>query len=64
MAVSNKRRVIACCSNGIEFLWDGEHSYPADYPEQGANITVVGEFDKYYEGRNLYIQLVNAQLSF
>ena len=54
----------ACCSNGIEFLWDGEHDYPADYPKQGADITVVGTFDKYYEGENMYIQLVNAQLSF
>ena len=54
----------ACCSNGIEFLWDGDHSYPADYPAVGTDITVVGEFDKYYEGENMYIQLINAQLSF
>lgn len=54
----------ACCSNGIEFLWDGDHSYPEDYPATGSDITVVGIFDKYYEGNNLYIQLINAELSF
>ena len=54
----------ACCSNGIEFLWDGDHSYPEDYPKQGSDITVVGTFDKYYEGTSMYIQLINAQLSF
>ena len=58
------RDATACCSNGIEFIWDGEHSYPEDYPKSGSDITVVGEFDKYYEGENLYIQLINAQLSF
>jgi len=54
----------ACCSNGIEFLWDGDHSYPEDYPSTGSDITVVGTFDKYYEGENMYIQLIDAQLSF
>ena len=54
----------ACCSNGIDFLWDGDHSYPEDYPALGSDITVVGTFDKYYEGENMYIQLIDAQLSF
>ena len=54
----------ACCSNGIEFIWDGDHSYPDDYPAAGDDITVVGEFDKYYEDGTLYIQLINAQVSF
>ena len=54
----------ACCAKGIEFLWEGEHSYPDDYPEEGTEITVVGEFDRYYEGEYLYLQLINAQLSF
>ena len=54
----------ACCTNGIEFIWDGDHSYPDDYPAAGDDITVVGEFDKYYEDGTLYIQLINAQASF
>ena len=53
-----------CCANGIEFVWEGDHSYPADYPAEGAEITVVGDFDVYYEGVQRYVQLVNARLSF
>lgn len=54
----------ACCASGIEFLWAGEHSYPEDYPKQGTKITVVGNFDSYYEGEQMYIQLVDAEVSF
>ena len=32
----------ACCSQGIEFVRSGDFSYPADYPELGAQITVTG----------------------
>ena len=32
----------ACCQEGLEFVWPGEHSYPADFPEVGANITITG----------------------
>lgn len=52
----------ACCSQGIEFVLDGEHSYPDDYPELGEEITVVGTFDKYYEDDVLYCQLINAKI--
>ncbi|MBP5304054.1 MAG: hypothetical protein J6Z00_04125 [Clostridia bacterium] len=53
-----------CCAQGIEFVWDGDHTYPDDYPAVGADITVVGTFDSYSEGDNDYIQLINANLSF
>lgn len=35
---------LACCSQGIEFVWPGEHIYPEDYPEVGAEIEVTGVF--------------------
>lgn len=55
---------LACCSQGIEFVWDGEHSYPDDYPEPGASITVTGVFDTYYEGDYVYCQLIDAELDY
>lgn len=54
----------ACCANGIEFRWKGDHTYPDDYPAIGDPITVDGDFDFYYEGESRYIQLINAEVSF
>lgn len=54
----------ACCSTGIEFEWEGDHSYPEDYPEANQEITVVGEFTTYTEGKSRYLQLKNAKLEF
>ena len=34
----------ACCQQGIEFVWPGEHSYPADFPDTGADITITGRY--------------------
>ena len=34
----------ACCQQGLEFKWQGEHAYPADYPPEGAEIEVTGTF--------------------
>ena len=53
---------MACCAQGLEFeLTDGN-----DYPEPGAEITVVGTFDAYreeYDGNYyLYIILRDAEL--
>ena len=52
----------ACCSQGIEFVLDGEHTYPNDYPELGTEITVTGEFDYYKEGYATYCQLLHAEM--
>lgn len=35
---------LACCSQGIEFIWNGEHSYPEDYPSEDTEIEVTGTF--------------------
>ena len=32
----------ACCQQGLEFVWPGDHKYPEDFPEAGADITVTG----------------------
>lgn len=53
----------ACCSQGIEFLLDGNYSYPADYPAIGTEISVVGIFDTYMEGENQYCQLIDASMA-
>lgn len=53
----------ACCSQGIEFVWSGEHSYPEDYPELGSEIVVQGVFDVYEEDGYMYCQLIDATLS-
>lgn len=52
----------ACCAQGIEFVWEGEHSYPRDYPPLDTEITVTGTFSTYYEGENMYVQLLDAQV--
>lgn len=53
----------ACCQQGLEFVLTGDHAYPEDYPELGTEITVVGEFQTYYEGEYLYCHLVDAEMS-
>lgn len=50
----------ACCSQGLEFALAGEHTYPDDYPELGAEITVVGTFEWYEEDDCRYYRLGNA----
>lgn len=32
----------ACCQQGLEFIWKGNHTYPDDFPKPGQNITVTG----------------------
>lgn len=52
----------ACCQQGMEFLWAGDHKYPEDYPKEGDGIIVTGVFDIYYEGDSKYVQLKDATL--
>ena len=52
----------ACCSQGIEFELANAGKYPDDYPEIGSLITVTGIFDIYYEGEQMYCQLIDAKL--
>ena len=34
----------ACCQQGLEFIWMGDHKFPDDYPEEFAEIVVTGTF--------------------
>ena len=52
----------ACCAQGIEFVWKGEHTFPWDYPPLDTEITVTGIFSTYYEGENMYIRLTEADV--
>ena len=53
----------ACCSQGIEFVLAGEHTYPDDYPEMDTVITVVGKFNSYEENGSPYVQLLDAEIT-
>ena len=50
----------ACCSQGLEFALAGKPVYPDEYPELGAEITVVGTFEWYEEDGCRYYRLGNA----
>ena len=52
----------ACCSQGLEFILTGEHTYPNDYPELGSEITVTGTFEVYTENGFQYCRLKNAAM--
>lgn len=51
-----------CCSQGLEFVLKGNHTYPQDYPQIGDMVTVTGEFQTYTEGEQTYCHLVDACL--
>jgi len=53
----------ACCAQGIEFVWAGDHTYPADYPPLDTEITVIGTFGTYEEDGYIFAQLTDAQVS-
>lgn len=48
----------ACCQQGLEFIWNGEHAYPDDYPEQESEIEITGVFQSYQEGSSTYYYLL------
>lgn len=54
----------ACCKQGLEFEWEGEHSFPDDYPKVGTPLTVGGEFETYKEKGQTYCRLKHAQVVF
>ena len=53
----------ACCAEGMEFVLKDDLAYPDDYPELGAEITVIGEFQPYEENGVTWYHLVNARLA-
>ena len=53
---------LACCQEGMEFVWQGEHAYPQDYPALGTEVRVTGVFATYEEGGALFCTLVDSSL--
>lgn len=53
---------LGCCSQGLEFVLAGKHTYPDDYPKEGDEITVTGIFDTYEENGYTYCTLINASM--
>ena len=51
-----------CCAQGMEFMLKGDYEYPKDYPKEGEEITVIGEFIRYSEGKHVYCGLKDAKL--
>lgn len=52
----------ACCAQGMEFIWAGEHKWPDDYPEEGTDIIVTGRLEIYEENGYSYLHLVDAEV--
>jgi len=52
----------ACCAQGIEFVWAGDHKWPDEYPEIGTDIIVTGRLEIYEENGSKYLHLVDAEL--
>ena len=52
----------ACCAQGIEFVLKDDPNYEDERLIAGNEITVVGTFDYYIEGRFLYTVLNDAHL--
>ena len=49
-----------CCSQGLEFVLDESQYTEADYPENGEEITISGDFATYAEGEYQYITIMNS----
>lgn len=52
----------ACCSQGIEFVLEGDPVFPDDYPAEGTEITIAGSFHSYVEDGTTYVQLQDAKI--
>ena len=52
----------ACCAQGIEFVWAGEHSYPDDYPPLDSEIEVSGTFTRYEQEGQVFYHVSDASL--
>jgi hypothetical protein len=55
--------VAACCQQGIEFIWNGDHVYPDDYPDEFTSIEIVGLFGSYQELDSTYYYLAVDDIS-
>jgi hypothetical protein len=47
----------ACCQSGLEFVWEGEHAYPEDYPPDETPVEITGVYEEYQEEGETYYRL-------
>ena len=54
------RDALACCASGLEFALVDDYVWPDDYPEDGSEVVVTGDFNVYMEGYFKVMVLENA----
>lgn len=54
---------LACCSQGLAFELAKERKFPDDFPDEGAEITIIGDFEMAEEGDDAYPVIRNAKMS-
>ena len=52
-----------CCTAGFEFIIKGGSEKEKDYPKSGERVLVNGILEKYKEGNQEYLHLVNSDVS-
>ena len=52
----------ACCAQGLEFVWLGEHAYPTDYPKDKTEIELIGIFESYKEDGDTYYRVSTKEV--
>jgi len=53
---------LACCSQGLAFELEEKRKFPDDFPDEGAEITIVGDFDFVDEEGAAYPLIRNAEM--
>lgn len=51
-----------CCMVDVNFVLEGEHEYPKDYPRSGSKMTIVGELCMEQEGKETTCWIGNGVL--
>lgn len=51
-----------CCAQGIMFVLAEENVYPDDYPEEGAEVIIYGEYQLYNEDEYFYYHLIGSEI--
>ena len=55
---------MACCQQGMEFVWGDGSKKRADYPKEGTDVLVEGVFETYHEEGDdtLYCHIADASM--
>ena len=54
---------LACCSQGLAFELAKARKFPDEFPAEGAEITIIGDFEMAEEGDDAYPVIRNAKMS-